>query len=340
MNGLERILAAVGFQPTDRVPGIPLVFGHAAALAGIALPEYLRSADCLVRCQLAAQERYGYDAVYAFMDAFVETEAIGSQLSYRTDVYPHVAQYALSPGQDPVTLKMPDPARDGRMPEVLKAAAALRRTVGDRVLVVGALAGPMSLISTLMGLEETLYYLVDAPEAFAELLDYASDVAIAYGLAQIHAGVHVPVVFDPSSSPAVIPPAFFNAQVLPRMAKIFAAFADAGAPGWLNIPGPILPILARLPEAGINIVSLDYEVPVAEVLRLLPRTVLAGNIRSLDFVLAPPEQIFQEACAVREAMAGRGGWLLSSGSEVPLEAKPENVHAMLAACAADAPCRA
>ena len=339
MNGRERILATVGFRPADRVPCMPLVFGHAAVVAGIPLSDYLRDGDCLARCQLAAQKRYGYDAVYAFMDTFVETEAMGSTLRYSPDLYPHVVQYALRSGDVPPSLKMLDPARDGRMPEVLKAATALRRAAGDRLLVVGAVTGPMSLATTFMALEEALYFFVDAPEAFLQVLDHATEVAIAFGLAQIRAGVQAIVVLDPSSSPAVIPPAVFHAHVLPRLTKIMAAFRNAGALAWLDIAGPIAPLLAALPDIGLDIVTLDYEVSLAEGQRQLPHTCLAGNIRSLDFVLATPGQIFDAVCAVRAEVGTRGGLLLSSGSEVPLEANPDNLHAMLTACAVDAPCR-
>ncbi len=339
MNGLQRIQATVAFQPADRVPCMPLVFGHAAVVAGVPLSDYLRDGDCLAQCQLAAQDRYGYDAVYAFMDTFVETEAIGSTLHYSPNLYPQVAQYALRSSEVPSRLKMPDPTRDGRMPEVLKAAAALHHAAGDRLLVVGTVTGPMSQATTYMALEEALYFLVDAPEAFLQVLDHATDVAIAFGLAQIRAGVQAMVVVDPSSSPAVIPPALFHAHVLPRQAKIMAAFRDAGVLVWLDIAGPIAPLLAALPDTGPDIVTLDYEVSLTEGKRQLPHTCLAGNIRSLDFVLATPGQLFDEACAARAEVGTRGGLLLSSGSEVPLEAKPENLHAMLAACAADAPCR-
>ena len=54
MNSLERIAAAVAFQTTDRVPVIAQVFGHAAALAGVPLDDYVRDGETLAGCQLAA----------------------------------------------------------------------------------------------------------------------------------------------------------------------------------------------------------------------------------------------------------------------------------------------
>jgi uroporphyrinogen decarboxylase len=85
MNSLERIVAAVQFQATDRVPVIAQVFGHAATLSGISLEDYVRDGETLARCQLQAWQHYGYDAVFSVMDTNVETEALGSILKYRRD---------------------------------------------------------------------------------------------------------------------------------------------------------------------------------------------------------------------------------------------------------------
>jgi len=54
-------------------------------------------------------------------------------------------------------------------------------------------------------------------------------------------------------------------------------------------------------------------------------------MKSLSFVEARPEEITAAAARLVTAFAGRGGFLLSSGCEIPLEAKPENIAALAAA---------
>jgi uroporphyrinogen decarboxylase len=63
----------------------------------------------------------------------------------------------------------------------------------------------------------------------------------------------------------------------------------------------------------------------------VPNTCLDGNIKSLSFVEATPDVIAEESSRLLNAFASRGGFILSSGCEIPLEAKPENVAAMVAA---------
>lgn len=126
MNSIERIISTVNFQQTDRVPVIPQIFGHAAAVSNIGLGDYVRDGRLIADSQLKALYRYKHDAVFALMDVYVETEAVGSVLRYKPDKYPDIRSYAISDDTDISMLQVPDPGAAGRMPELLKAIAALK----------------------------------------------------------------------------------------------------------------------------------------------------------------------------------------------------------------------
>lgn len=332
MNGIERVRAVLSFQKPDRVPVIAQVFGHAAAVAGVTLRDYVRDGELLARCQEQALQRYDYDAVFALMDSSVETEAAGSILSYPQDQYPHVEVYALPDAEDLEGLLVPDPQRSGRMPELLKAASILRREVGDDVLVIGCVSGPMTLALQLLGAEKALYLAIDCPERFTHVLDFATEVAIRFGTAQIEAGAHLPLVFDPGASPAVIPYQFFREFELSRLQKLLSALKDVGAAAsWLHIAGPAGSILPLFPQCGADVANFDYCVSPSEAQAAIPHTCLDGNIKPLSFVMATPEAIAEESSRLLSVFASRGGFILSSGCEIPPEAEPENVAAMVSA---------
>ncbi len=332
MHSLERITAAMAFQTADRVPVIAQVFGHAATLADVPLDDYVQDGEILAGCQVAAWKYYGYDAVFSVMDVNVETEACGSILRYRKDQYPVVERYALSPENDWDALALPDPKRAGRMPEMLKALGILRRELGSEVLVVGCVLGPFTLAAQLLGLETLLYLAIDDPPRLERLMDFATEVIIGYGRAQLRSGAHLALVFDPAASPAVIPSQFFREFELPRLQRVFRALADEGATAhWLHIAGPVQTILPYYAEAGVHIANFDYCVNVAEARKLLPTTCLDGNIKSLSFVEASPTDIEAESRELLRAFGNRGGFILSSGCEIPPESRPENVAAMVQA---------
>lgn len=332
MNSLDRIQATLSFGKPDRVPVIAQVFGHAAVLGDVSLGAYVRDGELLARCQLNALSHYGYDAVFAFMDAGVETEAVGSRLVYRDDMYPYVERYAVADATEVDKFAVPDPERSGRMPEVLRAAQILRRELRDEVLIVGSVMGPMTLAMQLMGPEKTLFLAIDEPDQFAGVLDFALEVAISFGLAQIEAGAHLPMVFDPSASPAVIPPQLFREFVLPRLKRLFSALKSGGSlANWLHIAGPAETIYPFYPEAGVDIANFDYCIDPLRARQILPRTCLDGNIKPLSFVEATPNDIARESAGLLELFSARGGFILSSGCEIPPESKSENVAAMVRA---------
>jgi uroporphyrinogen decarboxylase len=332
MNSLERIQAAVAFEVTDRVPVLPQLFGHAAVIAGETIHDYGRSGDLLARCQLKALERYGHDAVFAVADTSVETEAAGSELAYRTNDYPYVQTHAFSKSTNLTAVAIPDPSRAGRMPEILHALTILRRELKDEVLVVGCVLGPMTMAGQLLGLETALYLAIDDPAGFQRLLDFSTEVVIRFGVAQIEAGAHLPMVFDPAASPDVIPPALFRELEGPRIKRLFEAFHAAGAhANWLHIAGPTTPILPFCLDTGADILNFDYCVDPSAIMDKAPSACCNGNIKCLDFEEATPQSILSQSMKLMDQFRHRGGFILSSGCEIPPGARPENVEALVSA---------
>ena len=330
MNSLERVTAAVNFKETDRVPVIAQVFGHAATLARMSIDEYVRDGEAIASCQLKALERYGYDAVFSVMDVSVETEAAGSVLRYGRNQYPVVEKYALSTDDNWGELSVPDPMKAGRMPEMLKALGILRRELSDGTLVVGCVMGPFTLTTQLLGMENALYLAVDDSARLERVMDFATEIIIRFGRAQLQAGAHLPIVFNPSASPAVIPPRFFREFELPRLQRVFQAFMESGAvANWLHIAGPVGPILPYYNTAGVHIANFDYCISPGMAVDGLPATCLDGNIKPVTFVEGIPEEIEAESAHLLSALRNRGGFILSSGCEIPPESKPENIAAMV-----------
>ena len=205
MNSLERVRACVGFEETDRVPVIPQVFGHAAMMEGVPLDAYVQDGELIARCQTDALDRYGYDAVFTVMDVSVEAEALGASLRYLTKAYPVIETRPLAAADDWSTFPLPDPDRAGRMPEMLKALKILRTTSATRFLIVGCVMGPLTLAAQLLGAEKRSTWPSTSPSGLAACSTFRRKWSSGSALAQIDSGAHLPLVFDPFASPAVIP---------------------------------------------------------------------------------------------------------------------------------------
>jgi len=200
VNRLQRLEAALAGHAFGKSLCIPLVFGGAAFLTKVKLKEYLQNGEILAQCQLNSQQKFDYDAVFVYGDNCIEAEALGSKIYFPENAYPYIEKYRL---EDPKQLKeLPDfnPLTDGRMPELLRAAAFLKAELGDNLPIVGVVLGPMSIASQLMGLERLLYLLLDSPCEFEDIIRFASGVSLKSGLALLAQGAHISAVIDPSSS--------------------------------------------------------------------------------------------------------------------------------------------
>ena len=81
----------------------------------------------------------------------------------------------------------------------------------------------------------------------------------------------------------------------------------------------------------MTIANFDYEVLPQDARSSLPDTCLDGNVRSLAFCFSSPKQIRKECEELLSFFESRGGYILSSGCEVPLEADPDCIRAMVGA---------
>lgn len=332
MNSLERISATLKFETANRVPVIPQIFGLAGVLAGISVDDYVKDGLLLAECQIKAIKKYGYDAVFSVMDTCVEAEAVGGVVEYNIGCYPTIKTVAIPDKNMIDRLVLPDPNVAGRMPEMLKALNVLRREGGNEHLVVGCVMGPLTIATQLMGMEKALYLAIDEPVVFIKLLGFCTEIAIQFGLAQIQAGAHLPMIFDPSASPAVVPPQFFREIELPQLKKMCSAFAEAGSlANWLHIAGPSTSILPFYPSIGVDIANFDYYVTPQQAAEGLPHMCLDGNIKSLSFIEDDPEEIAAKSAELLDFFENRGGFILSSGCEISPQSRPENIAAMVKA---------
>lgn len=330
MNSLQRVLATAALERPDRPAVAPQLFGFTAHQLGVALGRYVREGATLARCQLKARERFGTDMLFAISDVNVETEAAGSELAYRDNDYPSVGEFALQAADGVSGLDIPVPERDGRMPEILTAIRTMRASVHDTCPVVGCVLGPMTLAGQLIGPENALFLSHDDPAAFETLLRRSSAIVREYGAAQVKAGAHVVLIFDPSASPTVFPKNAFIRYEQTLLDDIFASLGKAGAPlRWLHIAGPTGPIMEHIREIGVRILSIDQSITIDEVQEHLPRACVVGNINCMGLLQEPPSLVKADCDRLLEEYSQRGGLILSSACEVPPLTPSANIMAMV-----------
>jgi uroporphyrinogen decarboxylase len=99
----------------------------------------------------------------------------------------------------------------------------------------------------------------------------------------------------------------------------------------LHTAGAAESILPFYPLAGVDIANLDFSVDPERAMHALPHTCLDGNLKPLAFIYDSPDQIAAASARLLDLFDDRGGFILSSGCEIPPEARPENIMAMVRA---------
>jgi len=334
LKPIERIRAVIHFQKKDRPPVIPELIGVTATMAGISPREYVRSGKVLAECQIDAQRKIGHDAVFAMADLCVEAEAVGCELSYPEHNYPHINKTVIREFKDLAPLAVPDPRRDGRMPEILKAVRLMKASLGEKGIPVMAQAtGPITLASRIMDIEKMLYMIVDNPERFREILDFCTRVAETYIDSLITAGADGILVFDPSASPSVLPKRIFREFELPLLRKLLAS-ARKKNPSlitWYSVAGPAQTNFLILSSVTANVTTVDYMVPIETAMKYSGSTVINGNIKSVLFLEGKQDDIIREASSLLAITRPYERFILGSGCEIPLNSKSENIAALVSA---------
>jgi uroporphyrinogen decarboxylase len=293
----------------------------------------MNDAEKMARALIAGYKTLGYDGVYAGWESSFNlvAEAMGCKLKIGGGGIPSVSSGVVSETADVTKLAGVDPERDGRLPIHLKTIELVRREVGDDVLIFRYVPGPFTLSSLLRGQSAFLGDLIKNQDLVRAILRPATESAKRFAEAAVEHGADIIVVADPMASTSVISPKMFEVFALPYLKEVIATIGKAGGIPSLHICGITGPILRKMAETGTRIVELDHLVDLKRAKEEIGKDVcIQGNIDPISILLrGKPEDVEKHALDCISRAGQSGGFILSSGCEVPLGAPLENIRAMV-----------
>lgn len=332
MTGLERTRAAVRGRPVDRVPVFPILLAPACQLTGVRQRDYNLDAAVMADTLLRAREMCGFDGIYVSRDNWVYHEALGGGLTFPEDD----ESFTKVPLLDSIggwrSLSVPSPERAKGMQTVLAAARSVMAAAGDSHYIQANIdTGPFSLAAVLRGTETFLLDLATADETeLSKLLEFCTEVVIAYGRAMIATGVHGIQFGDATAS--LISPADFAKFVLPWERRALEALGGKDCDLWVHICGStehILPLMRDLPFQGFEV---DAKVDMSTARGALgPGIALKGNLDTTFLLQRTPAEVEAACRRILEDGRIRTGAVLSPGCGVPRMTPLENLRAMVRA---------
>jgi uroporphyrinogen decarboxylase len=256
---------------------------------------------------------------------------MGAKVHYPDDETAYLAAPAIASIEDIARLHPADPYRDGNLPQHLEAMERAFQAVGREVPVNGALTGPFTTASFLVGAETLARLMLKNHAAVHQLCEVAYESASIYAEAILKTGC-VPSLTDAMCSSTVISPAQFREFGAPYLKRLIDVIHGHGKTVTLHICGKTHPIWEAMADTGADCLSLDNAADLHTAkLKVGHRVRLMGNVPPSEIMLqGTPAQVRAAVrSCVRKAYDNPKGLIVASGCSLPVETPFANIDAML-----------
>ncbi|GAA3696959.1 uroporphyrinogen decarboxylase [Zhihengliuella alba] len=301
--------------------------------AGRSLPEYrkLREGigmlDSCLKPDLAAEitlqpvRRHDVDAGIFFSDIVIPLKLAGVDV----DIVPGVGPVLGSPVRTAADVANLPELDDAALEPIREAVALTVAELGSTPLI-GFAGAPFTLAAYMVEGRPSRDHLGPRtmmhaePETWDALAAWAADASGKFLRAQIEAGASAGQLFDSWAGSLGL--ADYERHVAPASARALDAVRDLGAP-LVHFGTGTSELLVAMRDVGVDVVGVDYRLPLAEANRRLGGTVpLQGNIDPA-LLSAPWEVLEQHVRDVVASGSGAPGHVVNLGHGVPPETDPE-----------------
>ncbi len=296
---------------------------YRATRAGTAMLDACQDPELVTEITLQPVRRYGVDAAILFSDIVVPLRAAGVDVEIRPGVGPVIGRPVRSRG---------DVARIGDLepPDVEFAAAAVRMLVAELggTPLIGFAGGPFTLACYLVEggpsktFERTRALLYSDPGLWDALMGKLAAITAMFLRVQVDAGASAVQLFD--SWAGVLAAEDYRRGVLPYTRRVFGALAGPAVPR-IHFGVGTGELLGLMSEAGVEVVGVDWRVPLDEAARrVAPGVALQGNLDPAA-LLAPWPAVERRAREVLELGRTAEGHVFNLGHGVLPETDPDTL---------------
>lgn len=325
MNGKERVLKALSFEPVDRTPWVPYAGVQTANLIGVDAQAYLNSVDHIVNGIVKAYELYEPDGLPVIFDVQMEAEALGCTLKWAKNNPPAVATHILeTKGIADLTLPT---ANDGRYPIALEASRRIVAALGDKVAIYGLICGPFTLALHLKG-TDLFADMMKRHEKVDEVMAFCNQVCMDLSKMYVETGVDVVAVVDPMTSQ--IAPKQFDRFVKEPSTVLNRYIRGLGVKVTSFCCGNATKNIELMCQTETDGIAFDENVDLAYAKEIATRYKVSygGNLPLTTVMMfgSPLENVEE---ARRELEIGQGtGFILSPGCDIPYDTPINNLIAI------------
>jgi len=329
MNSLERVLAALKDQPSDRPAFFLNASLYGARLTGATLDDHYTRAEVYAEGQMAIRETFCPDLLISPFFVPAIGEAFGSPWRARPNQAPNVVQFVARSAEDMLKIPLPDVESHPRLLYLRETIRILAKKYAGEVPIFGVLVSPADIPPLVIGLEAWIDALLFQPDVARALMDRLTPFFVDLGRAMLADGATGLALTCNLANRSIVTGSIADTLTLPTLKHALA-----------EIPGPVIfhhggcPLVKQLEHFKGLPKVVAYFVDVGEDLGLArqilgPGPVVMGNLNGPGLVDLQPEEV-QALCD--RALAQRGGdrqFILSTCSaDIQIDTPPGSISAI------------
>lgn len=364
----ERFDAAVRLEQPDRVPVAPMILFFAARHAGVTMADFVnRRRAALDALRRTFEDLGGWDCMFSpgTIDAVLYAFEVPMTLKLpgrdipEDEIWQAHEVEVMRPEEYEVLTEMGwsrffinrilprvRPGYGGSFWGKLKLHAHMARTIWSLVrevrywrkrgvpsLVGSSVGTPFETLSACRSFEHFFFDLADRPDAVLAAMDAMLPDLIDESLkAARMSGIPRVLIGGSRGAGEFLSSTHFERFYLPWFKQMVEAFHQAGLVSVLHFDSnwtANLPYFKQLPR-GSCILELDGTTDIFKAKEVLDdHLCLMGDVPATMLAMGTPDEVTAYCRKLIDVCGDGGGFILSSGCEVPSDAKFENVKAMI-----------
>ena len=310
----------------EKKTALPILSFPAARELGLNINDVVDSAALQAECMAKIAGKYSTAAAVSPMDLSVEAECFGAKLRRSEKDVPAVDAGIIDDIPDAESIAVPE-IGSGRTGIFIEAIRIAKEKIADRPVFAGVI-GPYSLAGRLMDFTEIMYACYDDPDCVHVLLNKATEFIVNYIDAFKAAGADGVILAEPLAgllSPALADE--FSCGYVKKIAE--ACQSDDFIIIYHNCGNAAGLMMKEIAQTGCAAYHFGNAVDIRKAIADIPEDALCmGNIDPAgEFKNGTPESMKKAALELMEAMKKHKNFVISSGCDIPMAAKDENIQA-------------
>lgn len=309
---------------------MPILSFPAMSLMNVSVLDMVKSSDLQVEALKLINQRCHPLALMGFMDLSVEAEAFGATIRFEENEVPNVVGSIVHSEEEADALQIPKVGtkRTGMYIDTIKR---VKQEISDCPVFAGCI-GPFSLAGRLMDVTEAMIYCYEEPDMVHTVLEKVTAFLIEYINAYKAVGADGVFIAEPLAG--ILSPMLcdeFSSYYVKKIVE--ATKTDDFIVIYHNCGNNTLKMVDSILTTKCDVYHFGNAISMTEMVKKIPDDVVVmGNIDPVHLKDYDTKDVIKETLDLLNEIGDLDHFVISSGCDIPPQAKWENIDAFMETC--------